>query len=364
MARTGLYFVLKELIQPGQNVVMSPLTIKDVVNMVLLAGGIPVFADIQRSSCAIDPDQVESLIDRRTGAVLITHLHGETAGAYAFRDLCSRRGIPLIEDAAQAFGAEEGKRRLGTIGDVGIFSFGFYKNLNTWQGGMIVAQDQSLIARIQRRVCQMPPLPRRRFLALALSGLVTDLATWPPLFSALTHPVIRHCYLNDVPAVNRLLDPEHKSCRINAVPKKYLYRMSASQAELGLRLLGRLDTDTAARIARAEIYDKALAGMEGLITPRRHTGRSHIYTYYPIQYSERDALLRYAQRCRRDFAAQHLRNCADLPEFKDFYRDCPNARAAARELVLLPTYPRYPLAETKRNIRVILEFLQTSRSTP
>jgi perosamine synthetase len=364
MARTGLYFVLQDLIQPGQTVVMSPLTIKDVVNMVLLAGGIPMFADIRRSSCAIDPDQAESLIDRQTGAVLITHLHGETAGAHAFRDLCNRRGVPLIEDAAQAFGAEEGNRRLGTIGDVGIYSFGFYKNLNTWQGGMVVAQDPSRVARIRKRVCPLPPLPRRRFLALALQGLATDLATWPPIFSAFTHPAIRYCCLHNVAAVNRMLDPERKACRIDAMPEEYLYRMSECQAKLGLGLLSRLDNDAAARIAHAELYDKALAGMGGLIAPRRHTGGSHIYTYYPIQYSGRNELLRYAQQRRRDFAAQHLRNCADLPEFRDFYRDCPNARAAARELILLPTYPRYPVAEIRRNIEVIQEFLQTRRSAP
>ena len=54
--------------------------------------------------------------------------------------------------------------------------------------------------------------------------------------------------------------------------------------------------------------------------------------------------------------AQHLRNCAALPMFSEFHRDCPNARAAARELVLLPTYSRYPASEVKRNIEIIREF--------
>ena len=93
MARTGLFFGLQELIRPGQKVILSPLTIVDVVNMVILAGGIPVFADIRRQSCAIDPNQAESLIDSKTGAVLITHLHGESAGAHGFRDICRRRGV-------------------------------------------------------------------------------------------------------------------------------------------------------------------------------------------------------------------------------------------------------------------------------
>jgi dTDP-4-amino-4,6-dideoxygalactose transaminase len=361
MARIGILFVLQQLIQPGQTVVMSPLTIKDVVNMVLLAGGIPVFADIRRSSCAMEPDQAESLIDHRTGAVLITHLHGETVGAGVFRELCNRRGIPLIEDAAQAFGAEEDNQRLGTIGDAGIYSFGFYKNVNTWQGGMVVAQDTSLIDRIRVRTRDLPRLTRRRLASMALHGLATDLATLPPFFSVLTYPVIRYGYLHKINAINRILDPEHKSRRIHLIPREYLYRMSESQEELALGMIARSDPDTDVRIAHAHIYHEALSGRKELITPRKHTGRSHIYTYYPIQYANRDDLLGYAQRCKRDLAAQHLRNCADLPEFKEFYRDCPNARAAARDLILLPTYPRYPVTEIRRNIEVVLDFLEKSR---
>ncbi|MBZ5498648.1 MAG: DegT/DnrJ/EryC1/StrS family aminotransferase [Acidobacteriia bacterium] len=359
MARTGLYLALKELIQPGQRVVMSPLTIIDVVNMVLLAGGIPVFADVLKSSCAIDPDEAESLIDNRTGAILITHLHGETAGAYIFREISRRRGVPLIEDAAQAFGGEENERRLGAIGDVGIYSFGFYKNLSTWQGGMLVSQNPAIIARIRERISPWRTLSSLQLLMLSLRGLMTDIATSPPVFAMFLHPVVRYCCLHNIKQVNRRLDPEDRARRILRMPARYLHRMSDAQAEIALHNIGSLDDDMAMRVAHAVLYHDALAGMEGLITPRKHTGRSHIYSYYPIQCSHRDALLRYAQQRRRDFAAQHLRNCADLPEFREFHRDCPNARAVARELILLPTYPRYPETEIRRNIEVIQAFLRT-----
>ncbi len=358
MARTGLFLALREIIRPGQRIVMSPLTIVDVVNMVLLAGGVPVFADIDRRSCAIDPGRAESLIDGNTGAVLITHLHGETAGAHVFLEICRRRRIPLIEDASQAFGAEEGSRRLGTIGDFGLYSFGFYKNVNAWRGGMLVSQDERLIESIRRRVAELPPLPARSWFGSSLLGLLTDIAAWPPMFAAATHPLLRFCSKAGVGAVQRLLDPEACAARLSAMPRNYLFAMTAAQADLVLRQLDSVDSDSAARIAHAAAYHAALSGSARLITPRRHEGLSHIYTYYPLQCSEREALLRYAQDHRRDFAAQFLRNCADLAEFREFYRDCPNARAAAGELVLLPTYPRYPAEEVRRNIDVIRRFFE------
>jgi dTDP-4-amino-4,6-dideoxygalactose transaminase len=369
MARTGLYLVLQELIRPGQTVVMSPLTIVDVVNMVLLSGGIPVFADIRRDSCGVNPEIVEDLIDHRTGAVLITHLHGETADALVFRDICRRRRVPLIEDAAQAFGAVENGRRLGTIGDLGVYSFGFYKNVNAWRGGMVVAQDPDLIAGIRRRMKHLPALPCRRLLAIALSGLLTDLATWPPLFGTVTHSLIRLSVRRRIEAVNRRLDPESGARRLEVMPAEYLFRMTTSQATLAMVQLDLVDTHTRARIHNAAMYDHGLAGIECLIRPEWRGDGSNIYTCYPIRCRGRDNLLRHALLQRRDFAAQHLRNCADLPEFKELRRDCPNARGAALELVLLPTYPRYPAGEIARNIDMIQSFfgpafpLSSSRSS-
>jgi perosamine synthetase len=354
MARMGLFFVLREMIRPGQRVVLSPLTIVDVVNAVLLAGGVPVFADVVRPSCGIDIDKASCLIDRSTAVLLVTHLHGETAGAHAFRELCQRRGLRLIEDSAQAFGAIECGKRLGTIGDAGIYSFGFYKNLTTWLGGMVVSNNVALIERIRGHVRKLPQLPRWRLLIRMLGGLAVDVATYPFVFATLTHPLVRQNF----GVINRLLDPECDATRLSEMPKDYVRRMRESQALIGIRQFDRVDQDAHRRIEHAAMYHDGLGGLGGVITPRFSTDLSNVYTYFPIQIANRDNLLRHSQKRRRDFAAQHLRNCADLPMFSELHRDCPNARAAARELVLLPTYPRYPVSEVEKNIEVIREFLR------
>ncbi len=362
MARTGLWLALCEMIRPWQTVIMSPLTIIDVVNMVLLAGGIPVFADICASSCGMDPGAAEALIDGRTGAVLATHLHGETSNAQAFREICHRRKVPLIEDAAQAFGTVENGLHLGTIGDLGIYSFGFYKNLNAWRGGMVVSQDADLICRIRNRLYEPRLLPPRKLFIIALRGILTDVATWPPVFSALIHPLLRYSHLHGIGAVNRLLDPEHRSARLASIPAEYLYAMTEAQGQIALALLDSVDEDSRIRIANAELYERGLEGTDHLLKPEWRDDGSNTYLYYPVRCRERDALLNHAMRYGRDFAAQHLRNCADLEEFNDFGRNCPNARAAARQLVLLPTYPRYPRAEIERNIEVIKKWCQAKIS--
>jgi perosamine synthetase len=352
MARTGLFLAMSELIRPGQHVVMSPLTIVDVVNAVILAGGVPSFVDIDRDTCGINPELAESRIDSRTGAVLITHLHGQSCGAHHFREICDRRSVPLVEDAAQAFGAVEKGKRLGTIGDVGIYSFGYYKNVTAWRGGMVVARNRVFAERVQKRVAGMRKLSRTRLNALHIAGSITDLSTWPPLFSTLTFPLIR----SDISIVNRRLDPEHAARRLERLPESYFRKMRDAQAALCLKQLERVDDDSLQRMKRAAYYDATLPRSGRLRTPPLVQDYSHIYTHYPIQYESREALLDYARMRGRDFSRQHLRNCADLPDFREFYANCPNARAAARELILLPTYPRYPMNEAGKNAEVIADF--------
>ena len=102
MARTGIYYAIRALVEPGKKVILSPYTISDVVNMVVCAGAVPVFADIEQETCNIDAKQVEDLIDDKTGAVLVTHLYGLTCDVERIERVCRERDVPLIEDAAQA----------------------------------------------------------------------------------------------------------------------------------------------------------------------------------------------------------------------------------------------------------------------
>ena len=91
--RSGIYLALRALIEPGQKVVLSPYTIHEVVNMVICAGGVPVFADIERGTCNMNPNAARDLIDNETGAVLATHLHGLAMEVEALACHCRERGV-------------------------------------------------------------------------------------------------------------------------------------------------------------------------------------------------------------------------------------------------------------------------------
>ncbi len=363
MNRVGVYLVLKNLIKPGQEVIMSPYTVADIVNMVICAKGIPVFADIEQHSTNIDADKIEQLINRKTGAVMITHLHGIAAPAYKILEICRKHNLPLIEDTAQAFGGRVKGKRAGTIGDVGIYSLGMYKNINSWYGGAVVSENKELIDKIRSEINQYTYQGPLFILKKMLKGLVLDLFTCPPIFRSLTYWLFRYGFLHDVGLINQMVEIELDLRRKDVIPPKYLKRYTPFQARLCLSQLDRIDEEIDMRNEKAELYRQGLQNIPGLVLPPGPVDQNScfIYPYFPIQYRDRKRLLKWLMLHKRDVAAQHLKNCADLPAFSAFYRDCPVARKTAAEVILLPTYPRYPNSEVQKNIEVIRSFFQTNK---
>lgn len=359
-ARVGIFLAVRAILRPGQKVVLSPYTISDVVNMVICAGGVPVFADTERETCNIDPSEIDRLVDSDTGAVLVTHLHGLSCDMDRISTVCRESGVPLIEDAAQAFGCRFQGRLVGTFGDAGIYSFGMYKNVNSFFGGMLVIADASLAQQIRTEVDRFPAQEIGYYLSKVLGGAATDLATLPALFKSITYPVFRFGFLHDVAFLNQQTsvdtDPQIK----RVLPESYLRRLTHMQARLVLRQLGAVDEQSRARVRTAEMYHAGLRDIPEVVLPPLRTDLSHIYTYFPIQVTDRDALLRQLMREHRDVAAQHLKNCADLPCFEEFQRECPNARENAGSVVLLPTYPRYGARDAEQNMKVIRRYFGRS----
>lgn len=355
-ARESIYLAVRALVRPGQKVILSPYTISDVINMVICAGAHPVFADIDRETCNIDPSAIENLIDGETGAVMVTHLHGLACDMDRITALCRERGVPLIEDAAQAFGVRFKGRPVASFGAAGIFSFGMYKNVTSFFGGMLVTPDADLADEFRKEIETFPPHETGPYLGKVMSGLMSDLATYPPVFRFLTYPIFRFGFLHDVGVLNRQvsvdLDPQIK----REIPPKYLRRMTPMQARLLLPQLASVESNIRVRVRAAAMYHEGLSDLAEILLPPMRTDHSHTYTYFPIQVDDRRLFLRHMMREGRDVAAQHLKNCADLPCFREYYRDCPSARKTAESVVLLPTYPRYTAREVAKTIRAIRRF--------
>jgi perosamine synthetase len=354
--RVGIYFAVKALIKPGQEVILSPYTIADVINMVIFAGGRPVFADLDRATCNISATEVEQLINENTGAVLINHLHGVAAEAHRIKEICDRANVPMIEDCAQSFGVEEQGKPVGTIGDVGIFSLEMHKNLPTWRGGVVITERDDVRELIQAESQDFNTSPLPLVFTKLKSGLKHDLVT-SPIFFPLIYPILRYGMLRNVEVINKSTQRKpQESQATSKLPDVYKSYYTSFQARIGLSQLKNVDANIEKRIEYGRMYQEGLKNIDGLILPPLPDDKSITYLWYPLQCPDREALRLFMFEHGRDIALGHFVNNADLPTFKQYYRDCPNARAVADGLIYLPTYPSYSRRDVEKNIEVIRLF--------
>jgi 8-amino-3,8-dideoxy-alpha-D-manno-octulosonate transaminase len=127
----------------GDEIILPPFTFVADLETVLLAGAVPVFAEIDQTLC-LDPRSVETAITPKTKAVLVVHMCGAMARIDTLVELCRSHKLILIEDAAQAAGASFRGKSLGTFGKIGCFSFDYVKTVTCGEGGAIITDDQQV----------------------------------------------------------------------------------------------------------------------------------------------------------------------------------------------------------------------------
>ena len=355
-ARFGIYLSLKALIKPGDEVLMSPYTIADVVNMVICAGGRPVFIDIDRNTCHLDQDLVKARLSAQTRAVIFTHLHGLVEDLGELSGFCKKHGLLLIEDCAQVFGATLGGRVTGVQGDIGIFSFGRVKNVNGFFGGAIASNNEEIVRSIDR---QLDQLPREKVSKLLIRGchcLVVALATAKPFFQVVTFPLFQALVRRNVRSVMKTVQTEDGVERKNKVPKDFEVQISPVQAVLIGSQLASVSSNNAKRISSAQQYFERLEEIDSVLLPPKFNDGSHIYLSFPIQVHSRWELARFLSSAGRDVATAHMKNAASLNMFSEFRADCPIAEEVSKSLLFLPTYPGYPPEEVSKNITAIENF--------
>lgn len=136
-------------IQPGDEVIMPSFTFVSTANAFVLRGGIPVFVDIRPDTKNINEDLIESAITEKTKAIVPVHYAGVSCDMDKIMDIAKRHNLIVIEDAAQAVSSTYNGKKLGTIGDIGCFSFHETKNIISGEGGAIVINNEKFIERAE-----------------------------------------------------------------------------------------------------------------------------------------------------------------------------------------------------------------------
>ncbi len=241
-ATAGMHLILAALgIGAGDEVITPSLTWVSTVNLILLAGATPVFADVDRDTLMVTPETVAKRISERTALIIPVHFAGAAADVGPMRGLASGRGISLVEDAAHAIGTEYAGERIGRSGTC-VFSFHPIKNMTTGEGGIVCSGDAHLLSRIRR---------------LRFHGLGVD-------------------------AYDR--ESRGRSPQAEVIEPGYKYNLTDVAAALGLGQLRRVDELNQRRAALAAIYLEKLAEVEEVLPLERAAGTTrHAWSLFVVR---------------------------------------------------------------------------------
>jgi len=309
----ALDIALKVLgISPGDEVITTPFTFIATANAILFQGAKPVFADIDPKTYNLDPNDVLEKITNKTKAIIVVHLYGQPADMKAFKEIAEDHRLYLIEDAAQAHGAEFMGKKIGSWGDIAIFSFYSTKNMTTGEGGMITTNSSEFAEKA------------------------------------------------------KLLRNHGQSEKYLHVELGWNLRMTNIAAALGRVQLRKLDKFNEIRRRNAELLTKGLSSIKGITPPYVDPRAKHVFHQYVIRVEDefpltRDELRAYLREKGIDTAIHYPRPIFQQPLYRKlgYPQDiCPNSIDASRHVLSLPVHPLVSEDDIEYIVRVISELVK------
>ena len=323
-ATEGLHLVLVALgLKPGDEVITTPMTFAATLNTIVLAGGKPVLVDVEPGTYNMDVTRIEKAITKRTRAIMPVHFAGLPVDLDPLYAIAKKHNLRVIEDAAHAIGTEYKGRRIGSFGDIQVFSFHPNKNMTTGEGGCVATRDEKLASDVA---------------LLRFHGM--DREAW-----------------------NRFGKKGTQHYEI--ITPGYKYNMMDIQAALGLHQLKQLDGFIKRRTTIALRYQKTLADWSQWTLTRApaypHLHAWHLYT--PLinpdaAKMDRDAFMQ-GMKERNIGTGLHYRAVHLYPYYREqfgFKRgDFPNAETISDRIVSLPLFPAMTDEDQDRVIKAMAD---------
>ncbi|MEW6407100.1 MAG: aminotransferase class I/II-fold pyridoxal phosphate-dependent enzyme [Patescibacteria group bacterium] len=315
-------------IKDGDEVITSPITWPATANVIVHVGATPVFADVNRRTLNIDPQEIESKITKKTKAIIPVHVAGQPCEMDKINQIAKKYNLHVIEDAAHAIGAFYNSQQIGTISDFTCFSFYPIKNITTIEGGLVVTNNNEWAKKLR---------------IYSLHGVTND--AW-------------NRYATKSKGIHEVVYPGFK------------YNMSDIQASLGIHQLKKLKTFIKQRKEIIEQYNNSFSQIEEIIFPQPIHNIQHANHLYIIILDidklkiDRDRFIE-ALKSENIGVGVHFRSLHMQPyyrnrfSFKDDY--FPSAKYLSDRILSLPLYPAMNQRDVDTVIKAVIKLVNYYR---
>ncbi len=286
----------------GDEVITTPFTFAATSNSILYSDAKPIYADINPKTFNLDPEKIEEKITDKTKAIMPVHLYGQPADMDPILEIAEKHDLIVIEDAAQAHGSTYKNKKIGSIGDLGCFSFYPTKNMTTGEGGMVTTNDEELEEK------------------------------------------------------SSMVRAHGESKRYEQSLLGYNYRMTDIAASIGLVQLKHIDEFNTKRNENAEYLSEGLEDVKGITTPIVDDNVTHVFHQYTIRVSkDRDKFRQFLTDNQIGTGVHYPIVLYNQPYYQKLgiTGDCPEAELAANQVISLPVHPSLTTEELDTVIETV-----------
>lgn len=370
-ARVALLAILRALdLPPGSEVLMTPVTIPDVVNAVLVAGLRPVFVDLGERTCNLDPAALAARVSPRARAVLVTHLSGLASPMEEILRVAEAHRLVVLEDCSQAMGARFEGKMLGTFGRAGFSSLSTLKPVASFHGGLAVTGDAELAAALREAARAMPAPSRRWLFKMFARDAILHAASHPLPFSLAGYygmavlERLAPSVVDELQRGNIVYDAARRAARVKRkteLAASFFAAYTDAQAVLAEGCLDAMDAGNRRRIALASRLHARLeeASVPGLV--RLDPRGSPTFWRYPLWTPDPGALRAFLRRRGIDAARTNLCCASREPAFAELAAATPNAVAFVDGMVFLPLHPSLDERDMDHVARAVIEHARGAR---
>lgn len=343
-ARVAIHNALRAKgISAGSEIIMPPITIKTILDVVLDLGLVPVFVDLDPDTLCFDLEKLRNAITEKTSAVLVTYLYGMVPRLDELMSICQDRQLFTIEDFSQCLNGQFEGKKIGSFGDVGVYSASWIKTLDTYGGGLLVCDDSELHQGLREFQTRLSKPSRVRLIQKIIRGLVVNLATRRFIFHVFTFPIIR-LMATLKPGSTFKHTGSRNQDRLHSLPEEWFEAYTSFQAGVGLKLIGEVEGTDEKRIRNAETLR---ASADTTWFPSGVPGGRNVFWQLVAYFEDPHGARTFLGSRGIDTSTTSLEKISTLPKYP-YQGDTPNADRFYTNGLLIPSYPRLSPKDLER----------------
>lgn len=341
-ARMGIYHSLETLnIPKGSEIIMPPITIKAILDVIMMYGLKPKFVDLDMNTFSYDLDELKNNINKNTKSILISYLYGLVPNIPEIVNVAKEKNLHILEDFSQCLNGEYENVKTGNFSDIGIYSSSTTKTFDTYGGGLVVTNDENYYKKLKEIQMTQQPSKRVTLFKKILLDFIRNFLTNMFVFNIFTIWIFKILRLFNPDSLTKYVGEKSKE-QLLKFPSEYLEKFSSFQAKVGMQTIDLVDEYDLVRIKNVNAISKNL-------NYKSSSKNKNVYWQYLFILKEKNLNnpLRFFKKYKVDTSQSSLPLLPELEKY-NFKQETPKAEIIRNSGYFLPSYHRLNKKDIER----------------